>query len=102
MNEIMNESVDQLITYCQENGRVCPRPSLWNDFWELLLDRKQDGAGWKPPLPLVLAAWHHTSDSEKRMRLEEHIRWADQHNGLAQASVFLQGLKESEWYHLGE
>ena len=98
----MNETADQLIAYCQENGRVCPQPSLWNGFWELLPDRNRVGAGWEPPLPLILAAWHHTSDADKRMRLEEHIRWADQHNGLEQASAFLRGLAEFEWHHLGE
>jgi hypothetical protein len=98
----MSETVDQLIAYCQENGRVCPQPSLWNDFWEQLPDRNREGAGWVPALPLILAAWHHSSDSAKRMRLEEHIHWADQPNGLEQASAFLQGLNESEWYYLGE
>jgi hypothetical protein len=98
----MNETADQLITYCQENGRVCPQPSLWNDFWELLPDRNREGAGWEPSLPLILAAWHHSSDADKRIRLEEHIRWAEQHNGLEQASAYLRGLSESDWHYLGE
>ena len=98
----MNESAEQLLAYCQENGRVCPIPDKWNQLWEMLPDRVRKGAGWEPPLPLILAAWHHTSGLEKRLRLSEHIEWAETHQQLPEIDSFLRELSESEWHHLND
>lgn len=68
----------------------------------MLPDRRQIGAGWEPPLPLILGAWHHVSNLEKMLRLAEHIQWADKHGKLTEASAFLRGLVESDWHHLGD
>ena len=38
----------------------------------MLPDRRREGSGWEPPLPLILAAWHTTSALSKMLRLEEH------------------------------
>jgi hypothetical protein len=58
--------------------------------------------GWQPSLPLILAAWHYTSNLEKTRRLAEHIEWADKHGKLPEVAVFLRNLGESQWHHLGE
>lgn len=97
MNE---ETPDSLIAYCQENDRVCPQPGLWHDLWETLPDKQQIGAGWKPALPLILAAWEHASNLEKMLRLADHIHWAENHGCLPEVSTFLHGLAESDWHHL--
>ncbi len=34
------------------------------------------GSGWNPPLPLILAAWDHTTGLEKLLRLKQHIEYA--------------------------
>jgi hypothetical protein len=57
-----------LMTEASKDGRVCPQPMIWNQLWELLPDRRRVGAGWEPPLPLILAAWWEASDSDKRSR----------------------------------
>jgi hypothetical protein len=54
----VNESVESLVAFCRVNDRVCPLPPFWNRLWEMLPDRAQVGAGWQPPAPLILAAWH--------------------------------------------
>jgi len=99
MNE---ESADNLIAYSRENGRVCPQPTYWNELWEMLPDRRQIGAGWEPPLPLILGAWHYATNMEKMMRLAEHIQWAAKHGKLAEASAFLRHLVECDWHHRGD
>jgi len=91
-----------LITYIRENNRVCPVPMRWNDLYELLPDRKRNGGGWEPPLPLILAAWHTTPALPKMLRLAEHIEWAAAHSALDKVDAYLRGLPESDWYHLGE
>ena len=98
----MDDTTESLIAYCRENKRVCPKPILWNQLWELLPNRKQVGPGWEPPLPLILAAWHETPAMLKMLRLQEHIRWADKHGSLNEVATFLRGLKEEDWHHVGE
>jgi hypothetical protein len=97
---MLSDTAESLTAYYRENDRVCPVPTRWSDFWQLLPDKVQIGAGWKPPLPLILAAWHHASNLEKMLRLGDHIKWAAEHGVLDQASAFLRGLKEDEWHHL--
>lgn len=99
----MSEStIESLIAYCRENRRVCPMPQVWNELWETLPERHRVGDSWEPPLPLILGAWHFASNLEKRLRLEEHIQWAEQHGSLVEVDQFLRSLPESDWHHLGE
>ena len=32
----MTETVESLIAYCSQDGRVCPQPVFWNELWEML------------------------------------------------------------------
>jgi hypothetical protein len=94
------ETPEKLLAYCRGNSRVCPQPRRWNELWEMLPNKVQVGAGWKPPLPLILTAWHHTSNLEKMMRLSDHIAWAHEHGVFEKVDSFLRGLPENEWHHL--
>jgi hypothetical protein len=98
----MNDEAQSLIAYCQEHQRVCPQPQHWHTLWEMLPERKQVGAGWQPPLPLILGAWHYASNLEKMLRLAEHIEWAERHGSLPEVANFLRSLAETEWHHLGD
>ena len=78
-------------------------PTYWNDLYQLLKGKKQKpSGGWTPPLPLILAAWHHSSAMEKQLRLREHIEWAQRQGQLSEVSGFLRALTEQEWCHRGE
>lgn len=88
----------QLVEYCRAEGRICPAPQTWNKFWQLLPDRERSGSGWRPALPLILAAWHATSDDQKRERFIEHLAWARDHGILQVASDFLTALSDAEWH----
>lgn len=98
----MSESAESLVEYCRENRRVCPLPSLWHQLYEMLPNRRRVGGGWQPSLPLILAAWHEASALSKMLRLAEHIEWAEQQGVLDEVSRFLRGLREKDWYHVGE
>lgn len=98
----MSEVIENLVAYCRENNRVCPLPTHWNRLWEMLPNRKRVGAGWQPPAPLILAAWHDTPAALKMLRLSEHIEWAAQHSALEDVASFLRNLREEDWYHVGE
>jgi hypothetical protein len=99
---MMSETVESLVAYCRENDRVCPLPPLWNHLWEMLPNRVRVGAGWQPPLPLILAAWHETPAMPKMLRLVEHIEWAAKHDALDSVGTFLRELREEDWFHIGD
>ena len=40
----MTDTVESLIAYCQENGRVCPQPTHWHRLWELLPKAERQAA----------------------------------------------------------
>lgn len=62
----MSESTEGLMAYCRANARVCPMPQRWSALWELLPNRTRVGAGWQPPLPLILGAWDVTFETLNR------------------------------------
>lgn len=93
------ESLDSLIAYCMENGRVCPQPQPWNELWNMLPGKQRNGTGWEPPLPLILAAWSDTPPLSKMLRLSEHLKWAADHGSLDSVGAFVRSLPENQWYH---
>ena len=95
----MNDKVMVLLEYLKEDGRVCPKPGKWNELWEMLPNRKRDGGGWDPPLPLILAAGWETSDSQKRERLELHIRYGAEKGVLDQIGQFFFNLGKDDWLY---
>src|SRR5262245_44792529 len=98
----MSESVEGLIAYCTEKGRVCPQPVQWDRLWKLLPNRRHLGLGaWEPPAPMSLAGWR-ASNQVKAQRLREHIEYASDHGALGDVSEFLRALREQDWHHVGE
>lgn len=94
--------LESLIQFVQENNRICPKPNLWNKLWQILPNKKRVGAGWEPPLPLILGAWWLSSGSEKQLLLIEHLKYAASNGVLEQVDSFLRGLDEDEWAHIGD
>ena len=99
---MINNTVENLIKYCQEKNRVCPMPQKWDELWKMLPNKKRIGFAWEPSLPLILAAWHDTPALFKMIRLQEHIKWAETHSFFENVSIFLRTLPENEWFHIGD
>lgn len=99
MTQVVLES---LLHYVTEDDRVCPKPQIWNELWELLPNRNSQGAGWNPPLPLILGAWHETTDEEKIARLALHIRHAYENGEVSVLDKFIRSLNEDAWVHRGD
>jgi hypothetical protein len=89
--------IEALIAFAQAEGRICPMPRRWQELWELLPNRKQIGPRWQPPLPLILAAWSETSDSEKRDRFLQHLKYASDHGAFEIVDRFLKSLPAQDW-----
>lgn len=67
----------------QSNDYVCPVPKKWNEIYIELIkvwERCGKNLDDKPPVPLILAAWHETSDDLKKLRWKDTIYWAEKHN----------------------
>ena len=91
-------NLEQWLLETASHGRVCPQPTPWNMLWELLPDRQPVGTGWQPPLPLILGAWWHASDAEKRDRFDLHLRWANEHGALDDVAAYLNTLEPGDWH----
>ena len=94
----MSNKINELLLFVTSDNRVCPQPQKWGELWKMLPDRKQKvTGGWEPPLPLILAAWWHANDSEKRKRLNEHIKYANENGIISEVSNYLYSLSSDDW-----
>jgi hypothetical protein len=89
----MNE-LEELLEFCRTDGRVCPMPQKWAELFEKITNSA--GRSEIPP-PLILAAWWHTSDSEKRERLALQLRCISDASALREIESFLTSLRHDEW-----
>ena len=96
------EQLDNLLAYAKANNRICPQPMKWQMLWEKIPDRRRGPTDQKLRVPLILGGWWASSDSDKAERIEEHIRWAYEHDSLDSVDTFLRDLPEEDWYHTGE
>ena len=95
-------SLEEAIAQATKNDRVCPMPTHWDNLYKLLPNRRRKGAGWEPPLPLILAAWHETPALSKALRLKEHLEWAASQGAIDEVYALMVSLPENQWYHYGE
>jgi hypothetical protein len=95
-------TLDGALALSTKNGRICPLPQQWIKLHRMLPARRRIGAGWEPPLPLILGAWYDTSALEKMLRLRQHLEWADRHGALPAVVAYLESLGEEDWLHFGE
>lgn len=95
----MDDNLQSLITFCRRDQRVCPQPQRWQMLWEMLPNRRQVDGRWQPSPPLILAAWHFSSDGEKMRRLDEHLEWAERHGAIDAVADYLHNLDEGDWHH---
>lgn len=94
-------SLENLIQRLRSEKKICPQPKSWNKLYELLPNKKREGSGWKPSLPLILAAWYDTSDLEKWDRFISHIKYGLDYGLEDELLQFINSLKDEDW-HFGD
>lgn len=92
-------SKNEILDLAFKNHRVCPQPTHWNDLFHILSSKAQNMGVEKPAVPLILAAWHYSSDFSKAERMFHHIEWATDNSCSDSIHNFLSGLTESDWHH---
>ena len=93
----MGGSEDDLMVETRKEGRVCPLPTRWLEFYRVLQDARP---GVTPPSPpLTGSAWAATPSNAKRACFAEQAKWAVDNDCIPQAYDFLAGLPKSEWFY---
>ena len=100
--DIFSGSFEDTVMYCQSEGRICPKPHFWNEFWNGLPNKKRKENSWEPSVPLILASWWETTDKDKQDRFDVHIRYAFENGYGKKAQEYLMSLSEHDWHHIGE
>ena len=59
---------------------VCPKPFVWHPIYMRLREQWQSNGccGSEPPVPLILAGWHFSSDLDKQQRWHLTLKWAEE------------------------
>lgn len=86
-----------LVQESRRDGRVCPLPTRWLEFYRLL--EQLSGPAKLPAPPLVGSAWAATPNSAKRMCFREQVEWAVANNCVHAAHGFLKNLHEADWHY---
>lgn len=76
-------TLTELIAHGYRDGRVCPKPRAWSALYNKLPATRRLGNGWEPPLPLILGAWHFSSDDDKAARFHLHLQHAESNGALS-------------------
>lgn len=91
-------TADTVIALARKRNRVCPRPSAWTALYALLEGERY--VDLQPP-PVEPWIWSKLSALQKRMRLREHIEWAERHGRVEEVGNFLDQLPEDDWIYMG-
>ena len=90
-------ALDDLIIYATSKNRVCP--IQWDKLWNTMGPPKKSDPNC-PGLPLILGAWHETSDAQKRARFISQICYSQHIGKFLDVAKFLYSLKkEDDWHY---
>lgn len=87
---------EDLIKYCSDNNRVCPKGQKWAEVGEII-KIKPGQPGYLTPL--ILGGWD-SSDEEKRDRLKKQIEYACKDTAMFEnLKNFILSLKDDDWHY---
>jgi hypothetical protein len=95
-------TLDEVLLEARRNNRICPQPAKWEQLYQMLAVKPQQGSGRKLNPPPVGTAWLETPPLAKRMFFRDHVEWAAAHECVGDVFSFLRRLPEQHWYHMGE
>jgi hypothetical protein len=90
-NHETRESINKLINYLEENGKICPKPWYWERFFILFKPRYE---------PCWLSAWWKTTTEEKKELFRKQLFYLAYRTGrYFPACRFLYELDEINWLY---
>lgn len=87
----------ELMAETRKEGRVCPQPTRWLEFYRVLQDNAKGVA--LPQPPLTGSAWASTPASAKRTAFMEQVEWAVKNGCITPAYEFLASLPKTDWHY---
>lgn len=87
--------IEEYIEVLRKEGRSCPKPYVWNEFWLALMIFSK-GPKDRPPVPLVLHQWGE-SHASKLACLSDQLFWAKEHECLWFAFMLLADIPIQHW-----
>ena len=86
--------LDELLEYCQSDGKIVPKPYAWAKFISLYSESQTS----YPPLlpPFILGASTAPLD-DKKLRFLTHIYWGYQNYHMSSMYSTIMNLKEEDW-----
>jgi hypothetical protein len=95
-------TLEQALVEARRFNRVCPRPEYWQRLYDMLPNKVTTGRHPHPAPPIHDTAWRATPALPKRLCLRDHLEWAENQGVLDEVMVFLKGLREEDWHHMGD
>jgi len=89
----------ELMAEVRKDGRICPQPTRWLEFYRVLQDAAKGAA--LPAPPMTGSAWAANSPVAKRNCFVAQVEWAVKNDSMIPAYEFLSALPKSDWYHGG-
>jgi hypothetical protein len=89
----------ELMAEIRKEGRICPLPTRWLEFYRVLQDAAHGAA--LPAPPMSGSAWAANTPAAKRSCFAAQVAWAVEHGCVPQAYEFLSALPKSDWYYGG-
>ena len=89
-------ALQDLLNYCQSNGRVCLEPLSWEKMFRRFRMNKSYVVNNFPPNQPILGGW--TDDNEyKRLLFLTHIYWAYKHNLFKWVDRYIRSCNDDKW-----
>jgi hypothetical protein len=85
-----------LLEFVQRDGRVCPMPSKWDEFYKSLPNLDAPAAR-ELPVPHILALADADPETKRRVLMLQ-ILWAATNGALHKAERFLTSLADEDWH----
>ena len=86
--------LDELIEYCQSDGKIVPKPYAWA---QLITQYSEFQTSCTPLLPPLILGAYTASFDAKRLRFLTHIYWGYQNYHLSSMHTTIIKIKEEDW-----
>ena len=86
--------LDELLEYCQSDGKLVPKPYAWAQFIGLYSELQ---TSYTPLLPPLILGAYTASFEAKRLRFLTHIYWGYQNYHLSSMYTTIMKIKEEDW-----
>jgi len=90
--------IKQLLDYCQSDGRIAPKPEIWNKMFHRFELHEEYIENRYPPRPLVLSAWIYNDDETKKVNFLTHVYWAYKNGLFDYVREYILSIEGENWY----